>query len=109
MHFVRFRIFYKGRRIAALLRFAYCDKELVSAIARERDLGGSYVQGFVGKGAGNDPVTVGRTFSYPAYLQQSAINILLAQQKAVMPLLKRGAIICASIQPALKSRQHRTI
>lgn len=78
-----------GKRVAELLGFAYYDKEIVSAIARERDLDEAYVQGVVDKGARSYPITIGRSFAYPAYLQQSTTNILVAQQKIITALAQK--------------------
>lgn len=78
-----------GKRIADLLQFAYYDKEIISAIARESALNETYVQNVMEKGTRNFPITIGRTFSYPAYLQQNATNILIAQRKIIIDLAEK--------------------
>lgn len=75
-----------GKRMADLLQFAYYDREIVTAIARESKLDESYVQDVMDKGTRSYPITIGRTFYYPAYYQQSATNILVAQQKIIKEL-----------------------
>lgn len=79
-----------GKRIAELLQFAYYDKEIVSAIALESRLDEAYVKETMEKGMRSYPITVGRTFSYPAYLQQNTTNILVAQRNAIKALAAKG-------------------
>lgn len=79
-----------GKRMADILGFAYYDKEIITAIAQESNLDASYVEERMEHGARSYPITVGRTFSYPVFLQQCTTNILVARQKIIRALAAKG-------------------
>lgn len=82
-----------GKRMADLLCFAYYDKEIISAISRENNLDESYVNQIIEKGSQSYPMTIGRTFSYPSFLQQNTTKILVAQRKIIQSLAAQGDCI----------------
>lgn len=79
-----------GKRMADLLHFAYYDKEIILAIAEESRLDETYVETMMEKGVRSYPITVGRTFTYPTFLQQNTTSILVARQKIIRALAAKG-------------------
>lgn len=80
-----------GKRIADHLHFAYYDKEIIMAIAKDSNLNEAYVEEIIEKGfSPSFPLTFGRTFSYSAFLQQNTTDLLVAQQKIIKALAAKG-------------------
>lgn len=91
-----------GKRMADLLGVAYYDKEIIAAIAKDSELDEGYVSEMMDRGLpGSFPITIGRSFTYPAYLQQNTTRILVAQHKIVKELAAGGDCVmmgqCANI------------
>lgn len=83
-----------GKRMADILGFAYYDKEIITAIAKENHLSEHYISGALEKGlSGRFPITIGRTFSYPAYIQQNNTKLLVTRQKVIKELAAQGNCI----------------
>lgn len=79
-----------GKRLADELGYAYYDKEIISKIASEVELDEQYVDHMLSKGiAKNFTITYASSF-YNNYAQQSATNLLLAQQKILKRLASEG-------------------
>lgn len=80
-----------GKRLADLLGCAYFDKEIIAAIAKEERLDEEYVEKMMEKPLFMMyPITIGCTLSYPNYTQQSAINLLISQQRVMKKLAAQG-------------------
>lgn len=80
-----------GKRMADHLHIAYYDKEIILAIAAESHLNETYVEEWMENGGARSyPITVGRTFSYPAFLQHNTTQILVAQRKIIKALAEKG-------------------
>jgi len=75
-----------GKRMADILHINYYDKEIITAIAKESNLDESYINDIMEKGMRSYPITIGRTFSYPAFYQKNTTNILIAQHKIIKTL-----------------------
>ncbi|MFV0363437.1 MAG: AAA family ATPase [Suipraeoptans sp.] len=83
-----------GKRMADLLGIAYYDREIIAAISKESKLDETYVAEILAKGILRSyPITIGRTFAYPTLSNQTANNILIAQQKVVKSLAEHGDCI----------------
>lgn len=97
-----------GKRMADLLQFAYYDKEIVLATAKERSLDEGYVFERMEAGITRQyPLTIGRTFSYPAFLQQHTTELLVAQQKIIRALAAKGDCIVMGQGADVILRAHR--
>ena len=80
-----------GKRLADELGYAYYDKEIISKIASEVELDEEYVDHMLTKGiANNFSITYASSFGFNSYAQQSATNLLLAQQKILRRLAMEG-------------------
>lgn len=80
-----------GKRLADELGYAYYDKEIISKIASEVELDEEYVDHMLSKGiANNFSITYASSFGFNGYAQQSATNLLLAQQKILRRIAKEG-------------------
>lgn len=96
-----------GKRLAELLGMAYYDKEIVAEIARKSALDEGYVAGVLEKGSSASiPITVGRTFAFPAYQMQNTVNIHVAQQKIIKELAGRGDCVIMGQNASILLREH---
>lgn len=98
-----------GKRLAGLLQFAYYDKEILSAVAHERQLDPAYVETLLQNGARSYPLTVGRTFAYPSYLQQNATALLVARQKVLKTLAAQGDCVVIGQNADLILHEYRPL
>lgn len=81
-----------GKRLADYLGFAYYDREIITAIAKQGNLDETYVRRILEGGVQRSfPITLGRTFSF--HYQQTATNLLLLQQKILKELSAKGDCI----------------
>ena len=76
-----------GRRLAKALGYAYYDREIVTAIAKNTDLGEDYINRMMESNPMNHlfPITIGRSF-YPVHAfqfsdQQQAGQLYAAQMR----------------------------
>ena len=88
-----------GRELGKLpddiFHFAYYDKEIILASAEESNLAETYVEEMMEIGLSHScPITVGRTFYYPAFLHQNTTNMLV-QQKIIKALAAKGDCVVA--------------
>ncbi len=83
-----------GKRMADILGFSYYDKEIIAAISKERKWDEEYIDNILTKSTLRTyPITIGRTFSYPVWTQQSEIQIMVAQQRVIKALAQKGNCI----------------
>ena len=69
-----------GKRIADILGYSYCDREIITEIAAKHDYDENYVESVLENGFSFCmPITYGRTFSYTDVSGQQAIQLLSAQ------------------------------
>ena len=75
-----------GKRLADELGIAYYDKEVISEIIKENGVGE-----IMDKDAEHDyPISFGRTFATLSFFQNSALNMVVAEQKIIRKIAKRG-------------------
>jgi len=99
-----------GKRMADLIGFAYYDKEIIEAIAATNKMDEAYVSEVMEKGMSRSfPITVGRTFTYPAFVQRNETKILVSQQKIVKELATRGDCIVMGQGADIILREHYTL
>lgn len=80
-----------GKRMADSLGCAYYDREIIAAIAKEDKLDEGYVESMLeSPSLMTYPITIGCTLSYPTYMQQNEINILISQQRVMKKLAAQG-------------------
>lgn len=79
-----------GKRLADELGFNYYDKEIISEIANTTDLSEEYVSKVFDKGLSAYPLHFGISFTGLSVVNQNSIDILIAQQKVIKSIAKRG-------------------
>lgn len=82
-----------GKRLADQLGFAYYDKEILTAVAKESGLDREYIERIMEQGEPKHyPVTFGRTFSSHSSVQQqrSKMEILIKQHQILKELAQNG-------------------
>lgn len=96
-----------GKRMADILQVAYYDKEIIAAIAKESRLNENYVETIMGNGIFRGyPITIGRTFANPGYLQRNVTNIFVVQQKIIKALAEREDCIVMGQSADVILREH---
>ncbi len=80
-----------GKRLADELGFDYYDREILEQVAKESELDEAYAEKVLdGSFSLGFPVTFGRTFLYADILQQDATKLLVAEEKIIRSLAKKG-------------------
>ncbi len=80
-----------GKRLADELGFDYYDREILEQVAKESELDEAYAEKILdGSFSLGFPVTFGRTFLYTDILQQDATKLLVAEEKIIRSLAKKG-------------------
>lgn len=80
-----------GKRLADELGFDYYDREILEQVAKESELDEAYAEKVLdGSFSLGFPVTFGRTFLYTDILQQDATKLLVAEEKIIRSLAKKG-------------------
>ncbi len=75
-----------GRRLAEELGIAYYDKEIISEIASEIK-----IKDIVDKDSMDEfPISFGRTFASLSFFGNSAVNMIVSEQKIIRQIAKRG-------------------
>ncbi len=75
-----------GKRLADELGIAYYDKEIISEIIKTDG-----IDNISDKEAEQDyPISFGRTFATLSFFQNSALNMVVAEQKIIRKIAKRG-------------------
>lgn len=83
-----------GKRLADQLGYAYYDKEIIAAVAKDSGMDEGYIEKLLGTPRFRAyPITIGRTLSYPAFAQQNEINLLLSRQRVIKHLAAQGDCI----------------
>lgn len=79
-----------GKRLADAFGFSYYDKEIITEIAKKTELDENYVSSVVENGVSAFPVHIGQTFAYIPYTYQPSVDVLVAQQKIITEIGKKG-------------------
>lgn len=80
-----------GKRLADELGFDYYDREILEQVAKESELDEAYAEKVLdGSFSLGFPVTFGKTFIYTDILQQDATKLLVAEEKIIRALAKKG-------------------
>ncbi len=75
-----------GKRLADEMGIAYYDKEIISEIAKENN-----IKDILDKDTANEfPISFGRTFASLSFFRNSAVNMIVAEQKIIRQIAKRG-------------------
>lgn len=75
-----------GKRLADELGFTYYDKEIISKIVKENRF-----DDILDKDVENDiPLSFGRTFATLSFFRNSAVNMIVSEQKIIRAIAKRG-------------------
>ncbi len=77
-----------GKRLAEALNIAYYDSEIISKIAQEMNLDENYLNNIIEKGIHNFNFHFGNSFNFS--YNQTAINVLVTQQKIIKELAQKG-------------------
>ena len=82
-----------GKRLADKLGYAYYDKEIITAIAKETGMEEEYINNISEKGLYPYGFQFAKTFStYPTF-QSNQTEVLVAQQKILKEIAKKGNCI----------------
>lgn len=75
-----------GKRLADEMGIAYYDKEIISEIAKENK-----IKDILDKDTVNEfPISFGRTFASLSFFRNSAVSMIVAEQKIIRHIAKRG-------------------
>lgn len=77
-----------GKRLADMLNVAYYDTEIITEIAKQTNLDENYVSTISEKGVPSFNFHFGHTFG--ATINQTAMDVVVAQHKVVKELAKKG-------------------
>lgn len=80
-----------GKRLADMLNVAYYDTEIITEIAKQTNLDENYVSTISEKGVPSFNFHFGHTFG--ATINQTAMDVVIAQHKVVKELAKKGDCI----------------
>lgn len=80
-----------GKRLADMLNVAYYDTEIITEIAKQTNLDENYVSTISEKGVPSFNFHFGHTFG--ATINQTAMDVVVAQHKVVKELAKKGDCI----------------
>lgn len=80
-----------GKRLADMLNVAYYDTEVITEIAKQTNLDENYVSTISEKGVPSFNFHFGHTFG--ATINQTAMDVVVAQHKVVKELAKKGDCI----------------
>ncbi len=75
-----------GKRLSDELGIAYYDKEIISELAKENK-----IKEIPDKDMANEyPISFGRTFASLSFFRNSAVSMIVAEQKIIRNIAKRG-------------------
>lgn len=75
-----------GKRLADEMGIAYYDKEIISEIAKENK-----IKDILDKDTVNEfPISFGRTFASLSFFRNSAVSMIVTEQKIIRHIAKRG-------------------
>lgn len=75
-----------GKRLADEMGIAYYDKEIISEIAGELKMKDILDK----ENIGDVPISFGRTFASLSFFRNSAVNMVVKEQKIIRQIVKRG-------------------
>ncbi len=80
-----------GKRLADELGFAYYDKEIITAVAKNSELDEGYVERILEQDTPRSfPFSFGHSFAFVDFAQQNYTKALVAQQSFILQLAKKG-------------------
>ncbi|RHS37269.1 cytidylate kinase-like family protein [Coprobacillus sp. AF09-1A] len=83
-----------GKRMADILGCAYYDKEIITAIAKDSHMDEKYIERLLST---SDflayPITIASTFSYPTFIQNHEVDLLLSRQRVIKHIATQGDCI----------------
>ena len=80
-----------GKRLADLLNYDYYDREIITAIARQKELSEDYVEKVLeNRSFQTIPLTFRRSFASVNTVQQTQTNLLVAQKCVIEGIAKAG-------------------
>ena len=80
-----------GKRLADELGFAYYDREIIAAVAKNSELDEGYVEKILETGIPRTfPFSFGRSFAFSDVSQQNYTKALVAQQSFIIQLARKG-------------------
>lgn len=82
-----------GKRLADKLQLAYYDCEIIVKIAEETGLSEDYINTISEKGIQNYPFQFAKSFASYSVMQSNQTDILVAQQKVLKEIAKKGDCI----------------
>ncbi|MBO5143500.1 MAG: cytidylate kinase-like family protein [Clostridia bacterium] len=82
-----------GKRLADELNYAYYDKEIIAAIAKETGLEEEYINNISERGIYPYAFQFAKSFSLYTPFQSNQTDILVAQQKIIKEIAKKGNCI----------------
>ena len=82
-----------GKRLADELNYAYYDKEIIAAIAKETGLEEEYINNISERGIYPYAFQFAKSFSLYTPFQSNQTEILVAQQKIIKEIAKKGNCI----------------
>lgn len=82
-----------GKRLADKLGFSYYDKEIITAIAKETGMTEEYINNISEKGTSPYAFQFAKSFAIYSGIQTSQTDILIAQQKILKHIAKKGNCI----------------
>lgn len=98
-----------GKRLADELGFAYYDSEIIKRLANETGLSEQYIKNISEKGVYPYPFQFGKTFSTFNTLQSNQNEILIAQQKIIKEIAKKGNCIIVGRGADVILREYNTM
>lgn len=80
-----------GKRLADELGFAYYDKEIITAVAKNSELDEGYVERILEQDTPRSfPLSFGHSFAFLDFSQQNYTKALVAQQSFIIQLARKG-------------------
>lgn len=79
-----------GKRLADELGFAYYDREIISAIAKDTELNEAYIASTLEHGISGYNINFGVTLSATSVISQNTVDILIAQQRIMKEIAIKG-------------------
>lgn len=79
-----------GKRLADELGISYYDREIITEISKETGLSEEYISNSSEKGNYSYPFQFAKSFSMYSSLQSNQTDILVAQQKVLKEIAKKG-------------------
>lgn len=91
-----------GKRLADELGFAYYDKEIIEAIAKETGMSEEYIKNISEKGMYPYAFQFAKSFAMYSLVQSNQTKILVAQQKILKEYMPMNIFVYADMESKLK-------